>query len=287
MDKKQWHPAFCGATEWELKDNKDDLDFESEYNLSKKPLQMDMLVVKKRHDADIVNEIGKVFKAHNIIEFKGEGDSLSIDDFYKVLGYACIYKSLGKHVDEIPGADITVTFIRHAYPRELFKSLDDMGTTVEEKYPGIYYVTGDVLFPVQVIVTKELDSKKHSGLKILTSKAEESDIRQFLKDTMGVTEPGDLHNIDAMLQVSVTANNEVYEIIRGDDIMCQALQDLMKDEIDKKVADGRADERIIVEQNKDINAIKNLMKNLKLSAEQAMDALGISQEARGMYLSKL
>ena len=25
MKKNYWHPAFCGATEWELKQNKDDL----------------------------------------------------------------------------------------------------------------------------------------------------------------------------------------------------------------------------------------------------------------------
>lgn len=190
-------------------------------------------------------------------------------------------------MNEIPGADITVTFIRHAYPMELFKSLGEMGATIEEQYPGIYYVTGDILFPVQIVVTKELDGKKHSGLKILTSKAEESDIRQFLMDTMGVTEQGDLHNIDAMLQVSVTANNEIYEIIRGDDIMCQALQDLMKDEIDKKVADGRAEERTNATKDTNLVAIRNLMKNAKWTAEQAMDAMGISPEARSTYIGML
>ena len=38
--KIQWHPAFWAATEIELRENKDDLSFHSEYNLSKKPLQM-------------------------------------------------------------------------------------------------------------------------------------------------------------------------------------------------------------------------------------------------------
>ncbi len=44
MDKTYWHPAFCGATEWEFKDNAKDLDFDPEHELSKKPLKMDMLV---------------------------------------------------------------------------------------------------------------------------------------------------------------------------------------------------------------------------------------------------
>ena len=38
MEKNYWDPAFCGATEWELKENKDDLEFDSEHQLSKKPL---------------------------------------------------------------------------------------------------------------------------------------------------------------------------------------------------------------------------------------------------------
>lgn len=37
--------------------------------------------------------------------------------------------------------------------------------------------------------------------------------------------------VDAVLQVSVSANAELYERIRRDDRMCQALRELMKDEI--------------------------------------------------------
>lgn len=43
----QWHPAFCAAAELELSANKVILDFQREYNLSKKPLQIDLLVIKK------------------------------------------------------------------------------------------------------------------------------------------------------------------------------------------------------------------------------------------------
>ena len=45
--KIQWHPAFCAAAELELRSNKGDLEFKREYNLSKKPLQMDLLIIEK------------------------------------------------------------------------------------------------------------------------------------------------------------------------------------------------------------------------------------------------
>ena len=57
--KIQWHPAFCAAAELELRFNKDDLEFKREYNLSKKPLQMDLLIIEKRKGVQIKNEIGK------------------------------------------------------------------------------------------------------------------------------------------------------------------------------------------------------------------------------------
>ena len=275
MDKIQWHPAFCGATEWELKDNKDDLIFDNEYYLGKTPLRMDMLVIKKQHNVGIINEIGKIFKDHNVIEFKGEGDSLSIDDFYKGLGYACIYKSKGKVVNEYPDDEITVTFMRSAYPRELFKMLIEKGMKVTKKYPGIFYIDGETLFPCQVIVTSRLDRYKHPGLRILTSGAKEQDIRKFVIDAQGAKDPGDLENIDAVLQVSVSANSKLYEKVRGDDLMCQALRELMKDEIDKEKKDTK------------IEDLRNIMKNLKLTAEQAMDALGISPDARNTYIGLL
>ena len=46
-DKKQWHPAFCAAMELELREDNDILLYEREHNLSKKPLEMDLLVIKK------------------------------------------------------------------------------------------------------------------------------------------------------------------------------------------------------------------------------------------------
>ena len=79
--KIQWHPAFCAAAELELRFNKDDLEFKREYNLSKKPLQMDLLIIEKRKGVQIQNEIGKIFRAHNIIEFKSPDDGMTIDNF--------------------------------------------------------------------------------------------------------------------------------------------------------------------------------------------------------------
>lgn len=99
--KVQWHPGFIAAMNLELTQNKKDLLFEKEYNLNTKPLEIDLLIIKKEAMADISSEIGKIFRGHNILEYKSPEDHLNIDVFYKTTAYACLYKSYGKTLDEV------------------------------------------------------------------------------------------------------------------------------------------------------------------------------------------
>ena len=112
----QWHPAFCGAAELEFRDNKEDLVFEREYNLSKEPIRIDLLIIKKITNSVIENQIGKIFKQYNVVEYKSPEDGLTIDDYFKTIGYACLYKGLGETVNQIPANQLTVTLVRDTYP---------------------------------------------------------------------------------------------------------------------------------------------------------------------------
>ena len=75
-------------------------------------------------------------RKHNIIEYKGPNDQLSIDTLYKILGYSCLYKSFGNTVNAIPMQDITVSIFREAFPQELFRLLRSENYTIEERYMG-------------------------------------------------------------------------------------------------------------------------------------------------------
>ena len=55
-EKLQWHPGFCAAIQIELEDQAGEMDFLSEYNLSKKPLQADLVIIKKQSDIPSGNE---------------------------------------------------------------------------------------------------------------------------------------------------------------------------------------------------------------------------------------
>lgn len=77
--KIQWHPGFVAAMDLELKEDRKNLIFEKEYNLNTKPLEIDLLVIKKKPSTRISNEIGRFFRGHNVLEYKSPDDHLDVD----------------------------------------------------------------------------------------------------------------------------------------------------------------------------------------------------------------
>ena len=279
--KIQWHPAFYAAAELELKENIEELDLISEYHLSKEPIRIDLLIIKEENaDKVMKNEIGHIMRKYNVLEYKGPGDELSIDTLYKTLGYACLYKGYGKTIDEIPADELTVSLFREAYPRELFFELERKGYVLEEKYPGIYYVSGNILFPVQIVVISRLNRTMHSSLRILSANADIEDIRKFLEQTENMKTPRERNNIDAVLQASVSANYEIYQKVRRANGMCEALRELMKDQIEQDVARGeaRGEARGIIDTCCDLGLpedaiLERLQKKLNISLQTAQEYL--------------
>ena len=253
-----------------------------EYNLSKQPIRMDLLIVKNNNNGKAVkikNEIGYIMKTYNIIEYKSPADVLTIDDFVKTLAYAYMYKGCAKRVNYIPLEDMTVSIFSNAFPRRMFEELKKKGLMIEEMYPGIYYVTGELLIPVQIVVISRLKAEKHSSLRVLSDKADKKDVERFLEEAGKMTAQVDKANVDAILQASVTANFDLYEEIRSENDMCDALRLLMKEEIkeemEQRYSDGKFD------------SIKIIMTKLSYTAEQAMDLLEIPQSQRDILVKRL
>ena len=269
----KWHPGFCSAMELEFSRYKDLLDFNREFPLSKEPLRVDLLMIKKIKDIILDIDIGRLFKTYNIIEYKSPKDGLTIDDYIKTVGYAYLYKGLGATVDAVPLSELTATIVRDIEPTELFKKIESEGGSIEEKYPGVFYITGVVGIPTQFILTSSLSQDFHTCLRVLSNRATEEDIKRFIEMTSEFTEPIDKQNADAVMHVSINANRETYNKIREENpFMCQALRELMKDEIQEEI---KAAEQKAVDTSL-IGIIKNLMKNSKCDAKTAMEKMGLS-----------
>ncbi len=222
----QWHPGFAAAMELELMEYSGKLYFQSEHNLSKKPLQIDLLVIKKDEPVKITNKIGRIFKKYNIMEYKSPDDSLNIDTLYKVQAYAALYKSDGNTVNEKKTDDITVSIVRDRKPIKLFKTLKEMDISIEMPHKGIYYIKSGVLFTTQIIITGELPDMEHSWIKSLSYKIRFADLKKLLYTIRKLNSEHERELANAVIDVTLRANKALLEELRGDEEMSGVLMEL-------------------------------------------------------------
>jgi len=162
--KIYWHGPFFEGLQLDLYQYRESLKYDKEHELAKEFLIVDVLVIKKTDDVVIEKDIGKIFKGHNLVEFKSEKDSFSVRDYNKVLGYAHIYASN----EDVSLFDITVTIAVTMYPEALEDYLENtMNQKIQKKGNGIYYIEGEK-FPIQILENKNL-SKENLFLRNLRS----------------------------------------------------------------------------------------------------------------------
>ncbi len=225
----QWHPAFYAGIQIEFSEEAQKLIFENEHQLGTKPKEIDVLIVKKKTTEVIYKNLGKIFRKYNIIEYKSPDDYVSIDDYYKVLGYACFFKSDVSGIDTIKVEDITVSFVCSHCPHKLRKHLTcKRHLEIYKQEKGIYYIEGEI-FPVQFILISELDEESNFWLKNLTDNINGSEVVQKILHEYAKHENEGLYK--SVMNIIVNANKEAFEEVKG---MCEALLELMKDEIEER-----------------------------------------------------
>ena len=234
----------------------------------------------------IHKNIGRIFRKHNIIEYKSPDDYLSIDDFYKVYGYACFYKADARAVNMIQIQDLTISLVCSKYPRKLMSHLKfERKYSIQKIESGIYYVNGDVI-PVQLIVISELDPNRNLWLRSLTNHLDnENMIRQILGEYNG--------NLDNTLYRSamnmiVKANKDKFK--EGDGLMCEALEELfmeiMPDRVQKLMDEAQKARDEETAQKIEENAVQINKLTAVLLEEGRIDDIKRASEDRN-YQKKL
>ncbi len=232
-DKIQWHPAFDAALQIELGDEAKYLEFESEHMLTKKPMQIDVLVKNDKH-VKIQKNIGRIFRQYNIIEYKSPKDDLNIDDFYKTYAYACIYKSDTEAVDRIQVTELTISFVCYHYPRAMLNKLErDRCIAVEGVDDGIYYLLGDAI-PIQLIVVPALSKENNYWLNNLRNDLKSGgEIRRFIE----LYEKNKNSKLYQALADTIMRAN--WKEVKEERKMCEALKELFADDLRESELKGR------------------------------------------------
>lgn len=238
----EWHPAFQATIQIEFENESDKLIFESEHLLSKKPMQIDELIIKVKDHEVIEKNIGKIFRKYNIIEYKSPDDHLIINDFYKVYGYCCFYQADTEKVFEISPQELTITFICNHYPRKMIQHLQKYRKLEITKIgSGIYHITGDE-FPIQLLITKELDPAENLWLQSLRKDIKYKKEIEFLLKVYDTKKHSKLHQ--AAMDVITRANWESIMEVK-DNMLCDALQELFADEF--KQVEEKVTEKVTAE----------------------------------------
>lgn len=226
----QWHDGFHAALQIELQGESARLRFRSEYELYKKSLRIDTVVIKESDDTPVQKNIGKIFRKHNLIEYKSPDDYLSIDDFYKVYGYACLYQSNTEKVHEISMEDITITFVCSHFPRKMLKTLKrERNIEAVQNGKGIYRLVNDPI-SMQIIVNTQLSPRENRWLSSLKRNlAMDMNTKQLLGEYKGHRES---NLYQAAMDLIMRANQKTMEV--AGNMVCDALKEIFADEWRKK-----------------------------------------------------
>ena len=277
----QWHAAFFADIQIELAEEAQYLEFENEHMLSTKPMQLDVLIIKKDKERRIRKNIGRIFRSHNIVEYKSPTDSLSIDDFFKVYGYACFYKADTQRVNEIKADEVTITFVCLGYPREMCNYLEKkLHRRIAVAGEGIYYIS-DPVFSIQLLVQKRLSEEENFWLKNLTNDLKEKQRAERLLVEYKEHQSDVLYQ--SVMNIIIDANEERFQV----DDMCEALERIVEyhrqrdreeggrlqlvDLIQKKLAKGKSLELIADELEETVEFIRPLYEQ----AIQEMNETGL------------
>ena len=120
------------------------------------------------------------------------------------------------------------------YPRELIRHLEEVRHyTIDNPEEGIYYVIGDIL-PIQILVTNRLSPEKNLWLYSLTDTLEDMSVTRQLLEDYKKNKENQLYQ--SVMEIIVKANEN--RLKEGKRDMCNALLELMKDELDEKREEG-------------------------------------------------
>ena len=171
--------------------------------------------------------------------------------------------------------ELTITFICNHFPRRMVQHLKEFrGLDISHVEAGIYYITGDA-FPMQLLVTKDLDPKENLWLQSLRNNMSKPEEIEALLKEYETKKSSKLYQ--AAMEVITRANWDAVKEVK--ETMCEALKELMTEEfqeqeelVTKRVTE-QVTEEFIRTLSKNITDVDKLAELLNLPVEQVNEVL--------------
>ena len=183
---------------------------------------------------DMGLQIFRIFRKTNILEFKSPDDDLNESILWKVVGYAGFYISKFN----VPADEVTLTLFRGAKPVKLLKDMQDFIEPDEAK--GIYHIKDwKVSFPIQIVVTTELEGTEYAGFRAISKNPKPEDVRQILSEVLNERNVNVINWYRDYLDLFSKLDTEMIEDAkRRYPEMAKTWRDIFKPEIDEWMADN-------------------------------------------------
>jgi predicted transposase/invertase (TIGR01784 family) len=143
-------------------------------------------------------------------------------------------------VHKTPFEELSLSFVVTTHPYVLLQYLQEVRSyEVEEKFPGIYIISGDYL-PMQIIETKLLPETKNLWLKNLSRKLTPEDLKRMLYEQKQIKDAVDMRGY---FEVILKENIDILkEIINMSNIQ-QMLHDIFAESELAPIFEKQAEER--------------------------------------------
>ncbi len=281
--RSDWHAGFEALLKIETFRYEDKVRIEVEEEIGIMPPRTDFIILVEDEKVEFEKEIFSSFRRYNIIEYKNPNDSLNERTIRKVCGYANLFIGSAEHEGDIPTDQVTLSIFRAAKTLELFEQMLKDGTLIESDTPGIYNVTGVTDIPFQIVITDELKGEEYAAFRALTDKATEEDVTRVIEDIEEEKEEVLREYYRILFGIVIDKNPDYIGRIRRKKDMERTSADIFMEVYKDKIEEQKEEQKIETERETKIIDIKNLMINLKLTVEQAMEALSIPQSQWDTY----
>ena len=280
--RSDWHAGFEAALRIETHKYGNLVHIRTEEEIGEVPPRADFVILTEDERVEFEKAIFKIFRRINILEYKNPHDSLNERVLRKICGYANLYIGVAEHEGDRPADEVTLSIFRAVKNPELFDKLERDGN-LEKSAPGIYHVKGITDLPFQIIITSELDGGEYAAYRALTDRADKADIERIIAEAEKEKEDVILDHYGVLLDLIVKKNPQFFDMVKGGLAMKDVLMEMVKDRVDERVNEQVNITRAATERQTLASSIKNVMTNLKMTLEQAMDALSIPQSQRQTY----
>ena len=182
--------------------------------------------------------IFKIFRQHNIWEYKNPNDALNERTISKIIGYGNFYIGLGEHDGDRPRSEVTLSIFRASKNKELFEKMMAGGTLASTDTPGIYEVRKLTDLPFQIVIGDELEGDEYAAYRLLSDHANEKDVEILAEQLKEVrnTDADAKENGQRLLEFVESKNPGITrKVLGGDEDMASILMDVLKPEIDEKI----------------------------------------------------